>query len=348
MAAELSYKNGAAELIYVGETPWHREGHKFETAPTWGELMAVVDYDLEKRPYFLPVVGENGASTMQPSNDAFYIARVDTGKALGTVGKDYRPIPNREAFEVLRPLIDGGVMTVETSGVLRDGADAWLLGRWDLSKFGPVAQDVFTQTGEEILPFGTVMANHSGRRAVLLGQTPIRIVCANTLGAAEREGAARWSAIHHTDGGKLRLVEEAQRLFAGVVEKYEIIARQYQVLQRTILSETQFEQMILDTVCPDPREESGWNPESIMAESVVKRFQKKRETLQKLWREGKGHSGEPTAWYGYQAVCEALDHNKDLWPTRSGCWRTQQLLTGAYAEMKNGVLDLLVDFSMSV
>ena len=28
MAAELSYKNGAAELIYVSETPWHREGHK--------------------------------------------------------------------------------------------------------------------------------------------------------------------------------------------------------------------------------------------------------------------------------------------------------------------------------
>ena len=76
-----------------------------------------------------------------------------------------------------------------------------------------MAQDVFTQSGEEILPFGTVMANHSGRRAVLLGQTPIRIVCANTLGAAERESdgdnKSRWAAIHHTDGGKLRLVEEA-------------------------------------------------------------------------------------------------------------------------------------------
>ena len=92
--------------------------------------MAVVDYDLEKRPYFLPV-----GSEMQASNDAFYIAG-GYGKALGTVGKDYRPIPNREAFEVLKPLTDSGVMTVETAGVLRDGADAWLLGRWDLSKLG--------------------------------------------------------------------------------------------------------------------------------------------------------------------------------------------------------------------
>ena len=118
-------------------------------------------------------------------------------------------------------------------------------------------------------------------------------------------------------------------------------------MQRALLTETQFGQMILDTVVPDPREESGWNPESIMAESVVKRSQKKRETLQKLWRDGMGHTGEPTAWYAYQAVTEALDHNKDLWPTRSGCWRTQQLLTGSYAEMKNGVLDLLVDYSLS-
>ncbi|MBN8832335.1 MAG: DUF932 domain-containing protein, partial [Sphingomonadales bacterium] len=58
--------------------------------------------------------------------------------------------------------------------------------RWDLDRFGPDARDVFARDGG-LLPYATVMANHSGRRGVLLGHTAIRVVCANTLGAAERE-----------------------------------------------------------------------------------------------------------------------------------------------------------------
>jgi hypothetical protein len=68
MAAELSYKNGAAEMLYVGETPWHREGHRFDAPPAWSDLMAVVDYDLDKRPYFYPAADGSG---MRESDDAF-------------------------------------------------------------------------------------------------------------------------------------------------------------------------------------------------------------------------------------------------------------------------------------
>ena len=80
MAAELSYKNGAAELLYVGETPWHREGFKFDRAPSWSELMAVVDYDLEKRPYWYPAAVEGGTE-MRESDEAFYVARKDNSAA---------------------------------------------------------------------------------------------------------------------------------------------------------------------------------------------------------------------------------------------------------------------------
>jgi hypothetical protein len=194
------------------------------------------------------------------------------------------------------------------------------------------------------------MANHSGRRAILMGQTPIRIVCANTLGAAERgaeAGRGRWASIHHTAAGRVRLVEEAQKLFAGVVERYETIAAHYKAMQAKILTPSQFESMVLDVVVPDPRTLPRWNPESIMAESVVKRFEKKRAELRRLWMEGKGHTGEPTAWYAYQAVVEAVDHNKDLWPVRNGCYRTAQLLTGAYGIIKNTVLDALTELSLA-
>lgn len=348
MAAELSFRNGRAEMLFVDETPWHGEGRRFDRQPTWAELLEVVDYDLEKRPYFMPAAVAGGP--MVESAEAYYVQRTDTGARFGTVGAGYQPIPNREAFEALRPLIDGGVMSIETAGVLRGGADAWLLGRWDLAKFGPQAREVFSREGDEIAPYATVMANHSGRRAILMGQTPIRIVCANTLGAAERgaeAGQGRWASIHHTASGKLQLVAEAERLFAGVVERYEVIAAHYRAMQGRYLTEAEFRSLVLDPVVPDPREARGWNPESMMAESVVKRFERKRDELRRLWTGGMGHTGEPTAWFAYQAVAEALDHNKDLWPVRSGCYRTAQLLSGSYGELKNRLLDRLVEVSLS-
>ena len=64
-----------------------------------------------------------------------------------------------------------------------------------------------------------------------------------------------------------------------------------------------------------------------------------------IWSEGKGHTGEKTAWYAFQAVAEALDFNRDLWPTRAGSWRTASLLNGQLAELKNRVLDNLVGYA---
>lgn len=100
---------------------------------------------------------------------------------LGPVGSAYELVTNRGAFEVLRPLVDQKVAALETGGVLRDGADAWLLVRWNLEQFGPEAREVVAQDGG-LLPSATVMANHSSRRGVMLGHTASRVVCANTLG----------------------------------------------------------------------------------------------------------------------------------------------------------------------
>ena len=145
-------------------------------------------------------------------------------------------------------------MAIETAGVLRDGADAWLLGKWDLHRFGADVQEVFRKSGDEVQPFATVMANHSGRRSVLIGQTPIRIVCANTLGQAESDADAnlgRWATVRHTSGAKAKLAEEAERLFAGVVERYEVIARHYKAMRAAYLTDGQFDDMVLDLVVPD-------------------------------------------------------------------------------------------------
>jgi phage/plasmid-like protein (TIGR03299 family) len=348
MAAELEYRDGVANLVYsrTGGTPWHKEGVAID-----GEAMFDFDgvmerhfaYPLEKMPYFLPVdpTAPDDQKVYVQGRGAFYVFRPDTKKVLGPVGSAYEIVTNKEAFEVLKPLVDQRVAAIETGGVLRDGADAWLLVRWDLDRFGADVREVFGKDGG-ILPYATVMANHSGRRGVMVGETSIRICCANTLGMAERGDARRWRTVSHKHDAKSKLVEAAGDLFAGVVDRFEVIARQYKLLMDCRLDEEAFTRIVLDVVAPDPRKNLRFNPEAKLAELVVERAMKKRNEVRRLWTEGKGHVGNHSAWEALNGVVEALDFNRELWPTRSGSWRTASLLDGELARLKNAVLDRLV------
>jgi phage/plasmid-like protein (TIGR03299 family) len=288
----------------------------------------------------------DGEKVYVQGKGAYYVWRSDTKRVLGPVGSAYEIVSNKDAFEVLKPLIDQRVAAIETGGVLREGADAWLLVRWDLDRFGQDVQEVFGKDG--IMPYATVMANHSGRRGVMLGHTAIRIVCANTLGAAESAAAGdggRWKTVTHKADARSKLADAAQQLFAGVVERFEVIARQYRLLMNCRLEEEAFARMVLDIVAPDPRQDPRFNPEAKLAESVVERAMKKRREVSRLWTDGRGHSGNHSAWEAYNAAAEALDHNRELWPTRAGSWRTASLIDGELARMKHAVLDGLVGYA---
>lgn len=342
MSHELNFENGRAQMFSVKETPWHQEGVVLTDHPSYDDALkhANFDYPLEKRPHFR--VLPDGVQV--EADDSFYVYRSDKNAILGSVGSSYEVVSNREAFEPLRPLVDAGLLRLETGGVLRDGADAWLLGQWDLARFGPTAKEVL---GDQIGAFATVCANHSGRRGILLGNTPIRIVCANTLGAAETSGVSRWETVDHKRGAKIRLVEAAQRIFSGVVERYEVVAKQYKLLMSTALAADQFAALVLDVLAPLPTSDPKFNPEAKLAKVVMDRAAAKREEVKRLWVGGKGHTGEHNAWFAYNAAVEALDYNRELWPTRAGAWRTASLLDGTLAKMKNAVLDNLVQYAQS-
>jgi hypothetical protein len=144
MAAELDYMtDGTANLFYsgVGGTPWHREGVELGPDDCF-DFDLVMDrhfsYPLEKLPYYAPVdpAAAPDERVYVEGRGAYYVWRPDTKKVLGPVGSAYEIVTNRQAFEVLKPLVDERVAALETGGVLRDGADAWLLVRWNLERFG--------------------------------------------------------------------------------------------------------------------------------------------------------------------------------------------------------------------
>ena len=335
MAHELEFVNGTASTFSVGETPWHKEGHLLVAAPSFDEAirLARLDYTVEKIRTFAPSAG----GVLAPTG-AYITRRTDTQKELGVVGEDYAPVQNLDGFRVLEPLLDQGVLSLETGGVLRDGADAWLLGKWEIERFGPITREVF---GHEVVPYALLALNHSGRRGILGKKTNVRVVCANTLGFAEG-GKGEQFVIRHTGDAQEKLVEAANELFNRFVEEYEALAGQYRQLKQTFLTDAEFRELVVRPIAVDPRSRPEFNPEARLAEKVVERYENKVAELERLWVAGKGHTGDHSAWEAYNAAVEAIDHNRELWPSRSGSYRLGRLMTGDLAKMKDTVLNNLV------
>lgn len=201
-----------------------------------------------------------------------------------------------------------------------------------------------------LIQFGTQMRfrtecmisnNHSGRWNACVALTPIRVVCANTLGYAERrgdQGVDRMIKVSHTGDAATKMVGAASTLLADLIERFEAVATQYRRLKATHLPETAFTKLVLDEVAPDPRNRPDFNPEARTAELVLNRAERKRAELRRLWDEGAGHTGDRSAWEAYNAAAEAIDHNAELWPNRAGAYRTASLMDGNLLRLKQNVL----------
>jgi phage/plasmid-like protein (TIGR03299 family) len=327
---DLDYtSDGRAAMFSVRLTPWHREGAVLPHPPDTIEealSLAGLDFNVE-----LQSVLRRRGNTATTVPEYFATVRTDRDEHLGVVGRRYTPLQNRQAFEVLQPLLDSGVATLETAGALRGGRDVWVLVRFDIGD--PVVREVFA---DEVVPYALLSNNHAGTRRVTLQETPIRVVCANTLGAAHRTAAeGRVFHVRHTVNVRSKTAEAAQVLWAALVERYRVIAEQYRALQRSYLSDEQFTSLVLDVVTPRPEQ---WRDRTASKQHkrAMERVSARRGRLQHLWFNGAGHQGDGSAWEAYNATAEALDHD-GLWQSESS--RATALFDGWLGSAKQRVLD---------
>lgn len=354
MAHELTFRNGVAETFQVLTPAWHREGHLLETAPDFDTAiqLAGLGFTVEKVPtkFIRPIADSFGNVIDQveiESKSAFVVVRTDTYQELGAVGAGYSPIQNADAFRAIEPLLDTGVLKLETGGSLREGADCWLLGKFDLDQFGPICQEVFNG---EVIPYVLITTNHSGRRCATVSLTPIRVVCANTLGYTEQladrgMGGVEEIKVQHTGEAPEKVIAATESLVGGIVSRYELLAKHFKALKQTFLSDAEFKALVLDVVSPDPRKQKKFNPEAKLAELVVERHEKRVKVVTELWEQGEGHVGDHSAWEAYNGTVQAIDHNEEVFPVRGGAYRTQSLLDGKLSQLKKTVLDNLAKAS---
>ena len=344
MAHELD-RNALTELASVfsyRQSMWHNEGFVTDRQLTLDEAMTLAGHRYTIEMHDVAVnLGNEDEPYMVKTPEYRAIVRKDTGKIFGIASRQYEPFSNVDYFEnVLRPLMDRGAITLETGGTLREGRDAWMLAKFNLNS--PIVEEVFR---DEVVPYACLLNNHSMEGKVLLFDTPIRVVCANTLATA-LGARGNTIAVPHRIGVGVKVVEAAERIFSRVVEQYEGLAIEYKALKERFMTQDEFVTAILDTVAPFPPEYLTTDTEHLTSRGYDKAYsvaEDRRARITHMWHHGSGHKGDDSAWEAYNGAVEVLDHDIDLFKTKGS--RVASTISGRLAERKtdlyNAVMELV-------
>ncbi len=209
----------------------------------WGVKTAPVL--VERRAAWTDDLGQERPAELEHAESYKATLRSDTGDLLGIVGADYEPLDNREAFRFLDELI-GSQLHFETAGSLFGGRRVWVLAR--LPEWVEVG-------GDRAATYVYVANAHDGSMSVTAAVTPVRIVCANTLGyalsRADGVDARRTFRFRHTGGLHTRM-HEARRVMQITIEYAEQFKRLGDRLALEPISEPALRTRVLDRLFATP------------------------------------------------------------------------------------------------
>lgn len=343
MSHELSFTNGRADFFELGErvTAWHKEGVALPLNTPFADALAAGNllYPVEKQPVYRTTAPLGETDKIRQCITGAVTVRTDRDIELGVVGADYTVIQNAEAFAIVEPLVDNGTLRLETGGVLRDGADAWVLAQLNRTVLPDELQGALVEAG--IAKYLLVRTNHTGRANASVTETDVRVVCANTLGMVEAGAFKTQASVQHRGDAAGRMATAFDMVLKGIVTRTESAMARYMALRTLHIDEAQWQRHVMDVVQVDPRTRVDFDPKSPMADNTVRRYDEKRDILKALWTEGRGHIGDGTAWEAYNGVAEAVDHEPDVFPVRAS--RVRQLLPGGRLyDLKDRVAESLL------
>lgn len=199
---------GSDQMAFRGATPWHKLGNQILDSDTFDEAWAKsgLVWNVEGRPLFQA----DGTPV-----DAKAIVRSDNGEILAHhVGKDWETFQNTEMRDrILRPLVETGLVALDTVGSLWGGKRVWALGKVAGGKRGVGV------TNDELDLYVLAAQGHDGLMGLFLGGTAVRVVCNNTLSIALGDGGL--IKIRHTSNMRVTVdaAREALKRALGMFDK---------------------------------------------------------------------------------------------------------------------------------
>jgi phage/plasmid-like protein (TIGR03299 family) len=321
MAHELEkFTDGTTAFFTARNDAWHELGTVTTECLTAQQVMQVAylgGWDVRKEA--LQTV-ESGAPV--PNKYATTRLHPKTGKreVLGTVGKIYQPVQNEQACDLLNMIVDETGAHFETAGSLRGGREVFVTMK---------LPDTLRIAGKDAMDLYLAMCtSHDASRLGRVLCTPVRIVCANTQRAAFANNTGEYTFRHSGDVlGKLADVRDALGLVPVYLDQFQHAA------EKMIEQQLQWEQLqrIAGEVWPLGHEDGET--------AYLKQMARERD-LKYLFEEAPTQEAiRGTAWAGYQAITEWLDHKQ---PAQSVYHRANKVLSdGSVADTKKRAFDLL-------
>ena len=163
-------------MAFAGAVPWHGLGQPVSNEMSPLQMMdaARCNWEVALTPnHYPPEHVHHGGDPIEDSN---FIERVSDGTILGEYVKgDYKPVQNIELFEFFEEFINDGTMYLHTAGSLFGGQKVWCMAS---TKEGFYLGD---QQQDEVVNNLLFTISHTGKHANSALNTPVRVVCANTM-----------------------------------------------------------------------------------------------------------------------------------------------------------------------
>lgn len=325
-------------MMYAGETPWHGLGTRVSGAISCAEAIkaARLDWEVSSEPLYL----DRGNGTCGEKVESRANVRAQWNgyrndyQVLGVVGPKTEILQNAQAFAWFDPFVRSGEATLETAGSLREGKIVWILAR---IAGAPLA--IVPRANDVVERFILLSNAHDGTRAVSVGFSPIRVVCANTLAMADSAAASKLLKVRHTRGmhdtlGTVReIMNTASASFEATAEQYRYLA------SRDIDTEglDRYVRRVFD-------ESAAAEPDTGLARYGMRGLRlpketrseaynrERREAVTRLFERGKGNSApgvRGTRWAAYNAVTEYLGNDRPRGGTHAA--RVEALAMGGEA-----------------
>ena len=230
---DLTIAKTGAFWYTIGISPWHTLGEKLEgESLSAEELIAnpAFGFEVEGRPYFM--------ADGKQSKFAKASVRTDTGAELGSVGTDYEFFQNREAAEFIGAVSHETGMPIKTAGMLRGGAEGFLMMR--------LPSDMVVGKGNVVSQNMGFRWSHDGSIKLSAFGTMIDIVCYNTaelsLGMAQKKRSMLF-ALRHTSNLRDRIAEAKNAVVAAITlfKEWGIVANK---LAAAPVSDTQADTLL--------------------------------------------------------------------------------------------------------
>lgn len=288
-------------MFSVREMPWHRLGEVLEDYPTRAEAQPLVHgWEPVATPLYrgVPEIGDDGELRTRYEEVSNHVAqeRSDNGALLGVTTKTFTPVLNDTMWDVAEAIQGGGVdVRYETGGSIRGGAHVWLMLRLE----EPLVID--RDPNGASIPFYLLQNAHDGSGAFRGLATQVRVVCANTIRAADMDAKAKGTefTFRHTQSVADR-IEEAREALAG----WRVSVEEYRQLANLMLGEkvsAKGEREFLERFIPAPLD-------PMTSDRVKRNIEEARDQWREVYASVTCEGITGTAWGLLQASSEWSEH----------------------------------------